>query len=109
MYVVYSDSKVIAISNLFQEVSDCMCYRYATPKWFKSIDDAEKAICACGKDNLPKVYDFSSFKEVEIYEAIITKGVTENGRPYTKTTKGRLVKKVKPVKGPFGIALERVL
>ena len=106
MYVVYSDSKVIAISNLFQEVSDCMCYRYATPKWVKSINDAEKAICACKESNLPKVYDFSSFKEVEIYEAIIKRGVTENGRPYTSTTKGKLVKKVKPVKGPFGIGLE---
>ena len=51
----------------------------------------------------------TSFKEVEIYEAIIKRGVTEDGRPYTNTTKGKLVKKVKPVKGPFGIALERVL
>ena len=109
MFVVYSGDKVISTSNLFVAVCDSMCYRYATPKWFNSINDAERAICACGKDNLPKVYDFSSFKEVEIYEAIIKKGVTENGRPYTNTSKGKLVKKVKPVKGPFGIALERVL
>ena len=109
MFVVYSGDKVISTSNLFVSVCDCMCYRYATPKWFNSINDAERAICLCGKDNLPKVYDFSSFKEVEIYEAIIKRGVTENGRPYTSTTKGKLVKKVKPVKGPFGIALERVL
>ena len=109
MYVVYCDNKVIATSNLFEEVCDCMCYRYARPRWFNSVDDAERAICLCGKDNLPKVYDFSSFKEVEIYEAVITKEETEDGRPYTSTTKGKLVKKVKPVKGPFGIALERVL
>ena len=109
MFVVYSGDKVISTSNLFVAVCDCMCYRYATPKWFNSINDAERAICLCGKDNLPKVYDFSSFKEAEIYEAIIKRGVTENGRPYTSTTKGKLVKKVKPVKGPFGIALERVL
>ena len=109
MYVVYSGDKVISTSNLFVAVCDCMCYKYATPKWFNSINDAERAICLCGKDNLPKVYDFSSFKEVEIYEAIIKRGVTKNGRPYTSTTKGKLVKKVKPVKGPFGIALERVL
>ena len=109
MYVVYSGNKVISTDNLFECVCDCMCYRYATPKWFNSVDDAERAICACKESNLPKVYDFSSFKEVEIYEAIIKRGVTENGRPYTSTTKGKLVKRVKPVKGPFGIALERVL
>lgn len=106
MFVVYCDNKVIATSNLFEEVCDSMCYRYARPRWFNSVDDAEKAICLCGEDNLPKVYDFSSFKEVEIYEATIKKGATEDGRPYTSTTKGRLVKKVKPVKGPFGIGLE---
>ena len=109
MYVVYSGNKVISTDNLFEGVCDCMCYRWATPKWFNSVDDAERAICACKESNLPKVYDFSSFKEVEIYEAIITKEETEDGRPYTSTTKGKLVKKVKPVKGPFGIALERVL
>ena len=106
MFVVYSGDKVISTSNLFVSVCDCMCYHYATPKWFKSVDEAERAICACKESNLPKVYDFSSFKEVEIYEAIIKRGVTENGRPYTSTTKGKLVKKVKPVKGPFGICLE---
>ena len=106
MYVVYSRDKVLSTSNLFEYVCDSMCYRYATPKWFKSVEDAERAICACKEIFLPKVYDFSSFKEVEIYEAIIKKGVTEDGRPYTNTDKGRLVKKVKPVKGPFGIGLE---
>ena len=106
MYVVYCDNKVIATSNLFEEVCDCMCYRYARPRWFNRVDDAEKASCLCGENNLPKVYDFSSFKEVEIYEAIIKRGVTEDGRLYTSTTKGKLVKKVKPVKGPFGIGLE---
>ena len=106
MSVVYSGDKGISTDNLFEEVCDSMCYRYARPRWFNSINDAEKAICLCGEDNLPKVYDFSSFKEVGIYEAIIKKGVTEDGRPYTSTTKGKLVKKVKPVKGPFGIGLE---
>ena len=106
MYVVYSRDKVISTDNLFEYVCDSRCYHFATPKWFNSSNDAEKAICLCGKDNLPKVYDFSSFKEVGIYEAIIKKGVTEDGRPYTSTTKGKLVKKVKPVKGPFGIGLE---
>ena len=106
MYVVYSRDKVLSTSNLFEYVCDSMCYRYATPKWFNSVDDAERAICACKESNLPKVYDFSSFREVEIYEAIITKEETEDGRPYTSTTKGKLVKKVKPVKGPFGIGLE---
>ena len=106
MYVVYSRDKVLSTSNLFEYVCDSMCYRYATPKWFNSVDDAERAICACKESNLPKVYDFSSFREVEIYEAVITKEETENGRPYTNTDKGRLVKKVKPVKGPFGIGLE---
>ena len=109
MYVVYSRDKVLSTSNLFEYVCDSMCYHYATPKWFNSVDDAERAICACKESNLPKVYDFSSFREVEIYEAVITKEETEDGRPYTSTTKGKLVKKVKPVKGPFGIALERVL
>ena len=109
MYVVYSRDKVLSTSNLFEYVCDSMCYRYATPKWFKSVEDAERAICACKEIFLPKVYDFSSFREVEIYEAIITKEETEDGRPYTNTDKGKLVKKVKPVKGPFGIALERVL
>ena len=106
MFVVYCDNKVIATSNLFEEVCDSMCYRHARPRWFNSIDDAEKAICNCGEDNLPKVYDFSSFKEVEIYEAIIKKGVTKNGRTYINASKGKLVKKVKPVKGPFCIGLE---
>ena len=106
MYVVYSRDKVFSTSNLFEYVCDSMCYRYATPKWFNSVDDAERAICACKESNLPKVYDFSSFREVEIYEAVITKEETEDGRPYTNTDKGRLVKKVKPVKGPFGIGLE---
>ena len=106
MYIVYSGNKVISTSNLFEGVCDCMCYRYATPKWFNSVDDAERAICACKESNLPKVYDFSSFKEVEIYEAVITKEETEDGRPYTSPTTGKLVKKVKPVKGPFGIGLE---
>ena len=106
MYVVYSRNKVISTDNLFECVCDSMCYRYARPRWFNSINDAEKVICLCGGDNLPKVYDFSSFKEVGIYEAIIKKGVTEDGCPYTSTTKGKLVKKVKPVKGPFGIGLE---
>ena len=106
MYVVYSRDKVLSTSNLFEYVCDSMCYRYATPKWFNSVDDAERAICACKESNLPKVYDFSSFREVEIYEAVITKEETEDGRPYTNTDKGRLVKKVKPVKGPFGIGLE---
>lgn len=106
MYVVYSRDKVLSTSNLFEYVCDSMCYRYATPKWFKSVEDAERAICACKEIFLPKVYDFSSFREIEIYEAIITKEETEDGRPYTNTDKGRLVKKVKPVKGPFGIGLE---
>ena len=109
MYVVYSRDKVLSTSNVFEYVCDCMCYHYATPKWFNSVEDAERAICACKEIFLPKVYDFSSFAEVEIYEAIITKEETEDGRPYTNTDKGKLVKKVKPVKGPFGIALERVL
>ena len=109
MYVVYSRDKVLSTSNLFEYVCDSMCYRYATPKWFKSVEDAERAICACKEIFLPKVYDFSSFREVEIYEAIISKEETEDGRPYTNTDKGKLVKKVKPVKGPFGIGLERVL
>ena len=106
MYVVYSRDKVLSTSNLFEYVCDSMCYRYATPKWFKSVEDAERAICACKEIFLPKVYDFSSFREIEIYEAIITKEETEDGRPYTNTDKGKLVKKVKPVKGPFGIGLE---
>ena len=109
MYVVYSGDKVISTDNLFEYVCASRCYHFATPKWFNSVDDAERAICACKEIFLPKVYDFSSFAEVEIYEAIITKEETEDGRPYTSTTKGKLVKKVKPVKGPFGIALERVL
>ena len=106
MYVVYSRDKVLSTSNLFEYVCDSMCYHYATPKWFKSVEDAERAICACKEIFLPKVYDFSSFREIEIYEAIITKEETEDGRPYTNTDKGKLVKKVKPVKGPFGIGLE---
>ena len=106
MYVVYSRDKVLSTSNVFEHVCDCMCYHYAAPKWFNSVDDAERAICACKEIFLPKVYDFSSFAEVEIYEAVITKEETEDGRPYTSTTKGKLVKKVKPVKGPFGIGLE---
>ena len=109
MYVVYSGNKVISTDNIFEHVCDCRCYHFATPKWFNSVEDAERAICACKEIFLPKVYDFSSFAEVEIYEAIITKEETEDGSPFTSTTKGKLVKKVKPVKGPFGIALERVL
>ena len=106
MYVVYSGNKVISTDNVFEYVCDSRCYHFASPKWLNSVDDAERAICACKESNLPKVYDFSSFKEVEIYEAVITKEETEDGRPYTSTTKGKLVKKVKPVKGPFGIGLE---
>ena len=106
MYVVYSGNKVISTDNLFEYVCDSRCYHFATPKWFNSVEDAERAICACKEIFLPKVYDFSSFAEVEIYEAIITKEETEDGRPFTSTTKGKLVKKVKPVKGPFGISLE---
>lgn len=75
---------------------NCMCYREPKKKYFNSLDDCYKAILAVGRDNLPLNYDCSDYASIGIYEAIINKYKTNDGRPYTTVDKGRLIETVRP-------------
>ena len=86
---------------------NCMCYREPKKKWFNSLEDCYQAILAVGRDNLPLNYDCSNYASIGIYEAVINHYKTDDGRPYTTVSKGKLVETVRPSAKP-GLNLIKV-